>query len=41
MINVVVVDDSPFMIQTITTILHSEPGIHVAASARSGEEAIA
>jgi two-component system chemotaxis response regulator CheB len=40
-IDVLVVDDSAFMRRAITKMLESEPEIHVVATARSGEEAIA
>ncbi len=40
-INVLVVDDSAFMRRAITKMLENEPDVHVVATARSGEEAIA
>lgn len=40
-INVLVVDDSAFMRRAITKMLESESDIHVVATARSGEEAVA
>ncbi|HTU81841.1 MAG TPA: chemotaxis response regulator protein-glutamate methylesterase [Candidatus Acidoferrales bacterium] len=40
-INVLVVDDSAFMRRAITKILENEPDLHVVATARSGEEAVA
>lgn len=39
-INVLVVDDSAFMRRAITTMIENEPDMAVAATARSGEEAI-
>jgi two-component system chemotaxis response regulator CheB len=39
-IRVLVVDDSVFMRQIITTILDSDPGIKVTAAAKNGEEAL-
>ncbi|MHB8145929.1 MAG: protein-glutamate methylesterase/protein-glutamine glutaminase [Vulcanimicrobiaceae bacterium] len=40
-INVLVVDDSAFMRRAITKMLEHEPDVHVVATARNGEEAIA
>jgi two-component system chemotaxis response regulator CheB len=39
-IRVLVVDDSDFQREVVTTILESEPGIHVVGEARNGLEAI-